>query len=86
MFPDYYHINPLLARHPVEPRPNLDDEYQFHKVLDISPWNPAPGFNPPQPPSVVATRKKLLDRPRQRQPTIKSESVGRTRPAVIFKK
>lgn len=41
MYLDHYHLtnHPFYALHPDEPRPNLNDDYQGKKVLDLSPWN-----------------------------------------------
>jgi hypothetical protein len=37
----YYHMttHPLHAIHPIEPEPNLEEDYPGMEILDVSPWN-----------------------------------------------
>lgn len=73
MYQKYYHMmkHPLHALHPLEHRPNLDDDYEGEEIIDISPWNPVMNPNPPQ----INTQQ------RQTKPNVKT----RTRRCVIFK-
>lgn len=41
MYPDYYAFtsHPLHTLHPTEPEPDLNDNYEGEKILDVSKWN-----------------------------------------------
>lgn len=41
MYQDYYHMtnHPLHSLCPTEPEPNLDEQYDGEKILDVSQWN-----------------------------------------------
>ena len=41
MYPGYYHMttHPLHSLLPIEPKPDLNKQYNGEKILDVSPWN-----------------------------------------------